>query len=193
MEVGTQEMLMTELMEGSLADVSTFHGRLSPQDLAHVALQVAQGIAFLHSRHIIHRDLKEDNILVTEILPPLDARIADFGLARSLAPGDALHDAVGTRSYCAPEMFLGSYDHKADVWSFGVLLYALLFGQLPWTGRKEEVRQVVERQQLEWGGLRKPYKPARRVLEQLLQRKPLRRSTAATAVQQLARLPGKPA
>ena len=85
---------MTELMEGSLADVSTFHGRLSPQDLAHVALQVAQGIAFLHSRHIIHRDLKEDNILVTEILPPLDARIADFGLARSLAPGDALHDAV---------------------------------------------------------------------------------------------------
>ena len=75
-----QGMLATELMEGCLMDVSMFHGRLAAEEVGLTVLRVAQGLAYLHSRYIVHEDIKEDNILVSELLPPFDIRIGDFGL-----------------------------------------------------------------------------------------------------------------
>ncbi|CAJ1447385.1 unnamed protein product, partial [Effrenium voratum] len=75
------ELLTMELMEGSLADIATFNG--CP------CADVASALQFLHSRRIVHRDIKdlrEDNILVTEVQPPFRCKLGDFGLATFLGP-----------------------------------------------------------------------------------------------------------
>ena len=98
--------------------------------------QIADALAYLHSRKIVHRDLKPENVLLTDQVNE-DIKLADFGLARkyiALKQGNAgLSDAqyymqteAGTRHYMAPEVFAGHYTEKSDVFSLGILLYAIV-------------------------------------------------------------------
>jgi len=104
-------------------------------------IHVARGMAYLHGRNphggIIHRDLKPDNVMLTE---SGKAKVADFGLSRTLAALrpelDETYEydfsAVGTLRYTAPEIYRNeSYNQSADVYSFSMLLYQLLFWQVP--------------------------------------------------------------
>jgi serine/threonine protein kinase/tetratricopeptide (TPR) repeat protein len=110
----------------------------SPPNLRYaieIAIQIAAGLQAAHKRGIVHRDIKSSNIMITT---DGNVKIMDFGLAKI---GDSGHltnanSILGTASYMSPEQVQGKeLDHRTDIWSFGVLLYELLTGQLPFQGQ----------------------------------------------------------
>ncbi|EGR27949.1 mitogen-activated protein kinase 2, putative [Ichthyophthirius multifiliis] len=108
----------------------------------YVVYQILKGIKYIHSGEIIHRDLKPSNILLnSECL----VKLADFGLARSLAAQDGESDAVrteyvATRWYRAPEILLGSskYAKAVDMWSIGCIIGELVTNRAIFTGKRVE-------------------------------------------------------
>lgn len=101
--------------------------------------QIAQGLSYVHSQKWVHRDVKPDNVLVSG---NGDIKIIDFALAIRPAAGLARLFArrskitAGTRSYMSPEQILGKQlDQRADIYSFGVMLYEIVGGKLPFVGR----------------------------------------------------------
>ena len=129
-------LIATEFMRrGSLHNILRRNGGpLSPPRTHHVAVSVARGMQYLHSRAqpILHLDLKSPNILLDD---KWRVKIADFGLARvrrnTLLSGRS--NFHGTPEWMAPEMLRAErYDEKADVYSFGVVLWELLSAQTPW-------------------------------------------------------------
>jgi tetratricopeptide (TPR) repeat protein len=107
---------------------------LPTEDVLRIGTEVLVGLAALHSVGIVHRDLKPGNVLLG---PAGEARIVDFGLARSLDREvtrlTETEEALGTADYMSPEQALGrELDPRTDLYSFGVLLFEMLAGRLPW-------------------------------------------------------------
>lgn len=111
-------------------------GRIEPEQALSIVSQICDALQFAHDEGVVHRDIKPENILVDH---RGRVRIADFGLARLLVsmPEDitltATHQVMGTPLYMAPEQMTGSrsVDHRADLYSLGVILYEMLTGELP--------------------------------------------------------------
>ncbi|KAG5683573.1 hypothetical protein PVAND_012846 [Polypedilum vanderplanki] len=104
--------------------------RLSETDSKFFFLQLVQGVNYLHSNHVAHRDIKAENCFLSNrgISPLL--RIGNFGLSSKIS--DAMSTICGTILYTAPEVFESSlYSQKVDIWSLGCLLYAMLSGKVP--------------------------------------------------------------
>jgi len=114
----------------------------SERDVAHVILQVLQGIDYLHSRNIVHRDIKPENILCVDKNFPLTVKLTDFGFSNIMTPGDEeqkLSTLVGTPFYTAPEiLFNKGHGPPVDLYACGVVCYALLSGRLPFEGEEDE-------------------------------------------------------
>ena len=111
-------------------------GTMSPQDALAVVPQICDALQFAHDEGIVHRDIKPENILIDK---RGQVKIADFGLAKLLGtePADhaltGTHQVMGTLRYMAPEQLDGArdVDHRADIYSLGVVFYELLTGELP--------------------------------------------------------------
>jgi tRNA A-37 threonylcarbamoyl transferase component Bud32 len=125
--------IITEyLSEGSLrAHLRKLEDKSLPlEKVVKLALDIARGIEFIHSRGVIHRDLKPENILIDQ---DFNLKIADFGIACEEAYCDPLVDDPGTYRWMAPEMIKRkSYGKKVDVYGFGLILWELVTGTIPY-------------------------------------------------------------
>lgn len=146
LEQGSWYLIVLELVGGGdllTALMARPAPRLLDREAAFIARQLADGLAFLHSQGVIHRDLKLENLLVASerrLQRPPEAplvhytiKITDFGLSKGVGAGRSeARSLVGTRPYTAPEILgAGLHDFNSDLWSFGVLLYVLLVGRYP--------------------------------------------------------------
>lgn len=131
---GSKELfLVLEYVEGGeLFDFLVNRGRLPPAEALAYFKQLVYGLNYAHTFSIIHRDLKPENILIASLSPPL-IKIADWGMAAFAPPSLQLETSCGSPHYASPEIVNGErYQGNAtDIWSCGVILYALLTGRLP--------------------------------------------------------------
>lgn len=131
---GEKELyLILEYVEGGeLFDFLVNRGRLPPLEALAYFKQIVYGLSYAHTFSIIHRDLKPENILIHSLNPPL-IKIADWGMAAFAPPTLQLETSCGSPHYASPEIVNGhKYTGTAtDIWSCGVILYALLTGRLP--------------------------------------------------------------
>jgi len=114
-------------------------------ECARLVMRIISSVSYLHSKNIIHRDLKLENFLFQDNTDHSELKMIDFGLSKHFHTGEVQHESVGTPYTVAPEVISGKgYDEKADVWSIGVITYLLLSGETPFGGacEGEDLMQV---------------------------------------------------
>ncbi|XP_047575090.1 serine/threonine-protein kinase SIK1 isoform X2 [Lutra lutra] len=132
----TKDMLyiVTEFAKnGEMFDYLTSNGHLSENEARKKFWQILSAVEYCHSHHIVHRDLKTENLLLDG---SMDIKLADFGFGNFYKSGEPLSTWCGSPPYAAPEVFEGKeYEGpQLDIWSLGVVLYVLVCGSLPFDG-----------------------------------------------------------
>lgn len=108
------------------------NGKLSVREAVGISLQIANGLEAAHANHIIHRDIKPQNILISK---DGTAKVSDFGIAKAASSNTITANAMGSVHYISPEQARGGFsDEKSDIYSLGVTIYEMLSGTLPFTG-----------------------------------------------------------
>ena len=131
-----------ELVDGQTLHARLATGPLPSAEALSIAIQIAEALAEAHRAGILHRDVKSGNIMLTS---RGQVKVLDFGLAKRLESGPAPAEAapeltragttLGTLSYMSPEQLLGkAVDSRSDLFSFGVVLYEMVTGRLPFQG-----------------------------------------------------------
>jgi len=105
-------------------------------------LDVLSGLDFMHSRRILPRDLKPENLLYKDKAPGAPLKLIDFGLALQIPFNGRATEVCGTTSYMAPEVLNANYAMECDVWSLGVITYFMLSGTLPFPGKSEDEKET---------------------------------------------------
>uniref|UniRef100_A0A914WY90 non-specific serine/threonine protein kinase n=1 Tax=Plectus sambesii TaxID=2011161 RepID=A0A914WY90_9BILA len=135
-------LLLEHVSGGELFDYLVRKGRLTAKEARKFFRQIISALDFCHAHNICHRDLKPENLLLDE---RNNIKVADFGMASLQVEGSMLETSCGSPHYACPEVIRGEkYDgRKADVWSCGVILYALLVGALPFDD--DNLRNLLEK------------------------------------------------
>lgn len=125
--------IVMELVEGiTLKRYIEKKGRLGNKEAVSIAIQVAQGIEAAHRHHIIHRDIKPQNVIISK---DGKVKVTDFGIARAATSNTINSSAMGSVHYISPEQARGGYsDERSDIYSFGITLYEMLTGTVPFDG-----------------------------------------------------------
>jgi len=138
-EVDDEMFIVMEYIEGQeLREIVGARGPVPPPDVLDYATQIASGLQAAHEKDVTHRDIKSSNIMITD---KGQVKIMDFGLAkvRGGAQMTKLGTTLGTAAYMSPEQTQGAEtDHRTDIWGFGVVLYEMLTGKLPFGGDYEQ-------------------------------------------------------
>ncbi|MBQ8764553.1 MAG: PASTA domain-containing protein [Clostridia bacterium] len=135
-----------ELLEGvTLKNYIKSKGGLLPRrEAMNFAMQICRALEHAHSKHVVHRDIKPQNIVLTD---SGKIKVADFGIARAANNTTTVNSgqyAVGSAHYLSPEQARGGYtDHRSDIYSFGVVMYELFTGKLPFDA-EESISVVMQ-------------------------------------------------
>ncbi|XP_041971512.1 5'-AMP-activated protein kinase catalytic subunit alpha-2 [Aricia agestis] len=123
-------MIMEYVSGGELFDYIVKKGKLQEHEARRFFQQIISGVDYCHRHMIVHRDLKPENLLLDH---NMHVKIADFGLSNMMMDGEFLRTSCGSPNYAAPEVISGKLyaGPEVDIWSCGVILYALLCGTLP--------------------------------------------------------------
>ena len=126
-------LVMEYCSGGEIFDYLVSHGRMKDKDARKYFRQILGAVEYCHKHHIIHRDLKAENLLLDE---NMNVKVADFGFSNHFNPGEKLNTWCGSPPYAAPELFQGKEysGPEVDIWSLGVVLYVLVCGALPFDG-----------------------------------------------------------
>jgi Tol biopolymer transport system component/tRNA A-37 threonylcarbamoyl transferase component Bud32 len=131
-EVDGQVFIAMEYIEGVSLREKIKEERLKIKEVINYAMQIAEGLQAIHDKDMVHRDIKSDNIRITD---KGQVKIMDFGLVKTSRVKETMSQedtTGGTVAYMSPEQIRGEeVDHRTDIWSWGVVLYEMLSGQLP--------------------------------------------------------------
>jgi len=137
-EAEDQIFIVMEFINGTELKDKIKNGSLPIEEAVDNAIFIAEGLEAAHKKGIVHRDIKSANIMITD---DGKVKIMDFGLAKIKDGTEVtkIHTTVGTAAYMSPEQSQGGkLDQRTDIWSFGIVFYEMLFGQLPFKGEYEQ-------------------------------------------------------
>ena len=126
--------IVMELLEGETLKsyINSKEGKLSRREAMNFSMQICRALEHAHSKHVVHRDIKPQNIVLTQ---SGKIKVADFGIARAANNTTTVNSgsyAVGSAHYLSPEQARGGYtDHRSDIYSLGVVMYEMFTGKLP--------------------------------------------------------------
>lgn len=125
--------IVMELVEGiTLKKYIEKKVRLSAKEAISIAIQVAMGIEAAHNNHIIHRDIKPQNIMISK---EGKVKVTDFGIAKAATSNTITSNVMGSVHYTSPEQARGGFsDEKSDIYSLGITMFEMLTGRVPFTG-----------------------------------------------------------
>ncbi|MCM1286804.1 MAG: Stk1 family PASTA domain-containing Ser/Thr kinase [Clostridium sp.] len=125
--------IVMELVDGiTLKDYIDQNGRLSMDKAIDFSIQIAAGLEAAHESHIIHRDIKPQNIIVAK---NGNIKVTDFGIAKAASPNTLTSGAMGSVHYISPEQARGGYsDERSDIYSLGITMYEMVTGRVPFDG-----------------------------------------------------------
>ena len=133
---------------GELFDYIVSKQHLTERQACRFFQEIINSLEYLHSLNIVHRDIKPENLLLDKINSKITLKLIDFGISNCYSPEKLLGTPCGTASYAPPEMHKGEeyYGLLSDVWSAGVVLYAMVFGYLPFCEDDEDtnINNIIE-------------------------------------------------
>ena len=139
-------IVMEYIKGGSLTDyMKSKKFNFTERRAAELIYQLAKGLKYLHKYGIIHRDLKTDNIMLTEASDKGNIKIMDFGLSKILGKKEKSTDGFGTLTFVSPEVLIRKpYNKEVDIWSLGVILYLMLSGELPFDDPDDNEQNIAK-------------------------------------------------
>lgn len=160
-------------------------GKFTEADAASIITDILEAVKYLHGHRIVHRDLKPENLLYASGGADT-VMLADFGIAKRLAPGEKLTVPAGSPGYAAPEILLQKeHDFPCDIWSVGIIAYLLLCGYLPFKAQETSdlIRQCTRANvRFESAFWEKVSDDAKAFIKALIQPDPTNRPTAEQAL-----------
>lgn len=125
--------IVMELVDGiTLKKYIEKKGRLSVREAVSIAIQVSMGLEAAHKAHVIHRDIKPQNIMISK---DGKVKVTDFGIAKAATSNTITSNVMGSVHYTSPEQARGGYsDEKSDIYSLGITLFEMLTGRVPFNG-----------------------------------------------------------
>ncbi len=125
--------IVMELIEGiTLKKYIEHKGKLDIKEALGISIQIAQGLCAAHANHIIHRDIKPQNIIISR---EGKVKVMDFGIAKAASSNTITSNAMGSVHYISPEQARGGFsDERSDIYSLGITMYEMLSGKVPFIG-----------------------------------------------------------
>jgi len=140
--------LVMELLSGKNLNKYLVKNRFkfTEEKASNIVHQIASGLKYLHQYGVVHRDLKPDNIMLSDTSSNPIFKIMDFGFSKVLGPNERVADGFGTLSFVAPEVLVRRpYNKQIDIWSLGVILYYILSGDLPFDDEDDNEEKIAKK------------------------------------------------
>jgi myosin-light-chain kinase len=158
--------------------------RFSEKHAAFLGQQMLRAMDYIHKLSIAHRDIKAENFMLAEPSITANVKMIDFGMATKFKADQVLTELCGSPHYLAPELIGQKYNHLADIWAFGILLYLLMYGHYPYDAKHpRDIMVKILTEPIQWQTKAKLSKDAIEFLKSLLEHNPKKRTTAEQALE----------